>query len=296
MQIFITGGAGYIGRAVSRTLVSAGHSVVGLARSASQLALLRSIGVRAIDGDLGRPEPYRSTAASADAIVHLAAPPGESGRTAVDALLDAARSGRAHAFIYTSVLFVLGETRDGADERTIAANDAYADRAQLERKVLSAAGGRLAPVVIRPGMVYGGGEGGTVSEMFRSATEGVVTYVGSGENRWPLVHRDDVASLFQLVLETNASGIFHATDGLPLRVKEVAELAAATTGATVESVAREEARDTLGRFADALCLDQPVDSTRSRALGWSPAWTSFDRSVEAAFAEFVAESATARDR
>lgn len=297
MHVFITGGAGYIGRAVTRRLTTAGHSVVGLARTTEHESLLHALGAVGIRGDLREPDTYLAAAASADAIVHLAVPSGSdraaASLMALQSLLQAARAGRTSQFVYTSVLFVLGDTPAGADEDTQPAPTVYAERAVFERQVLAAAGQRLTCAVVRPGMVYGGGEGGAVSELFRTAVAGAARYVGDGENRWSLVHRDDVASLFRHVVEKNGAGVFHATDGAPLRVKEVARRAAAATGggSAAESMSRDEARQSLGAFADALCLDQPVDAPRSRALGWAPEWPPFEESAESAFAEFQIETA-----
>lgn len=297
MHVFMTGGAGYVGSAVTRALVAGGHTVSGLARTSNHEHRLRSLGAHAVPGDLGEPDAYETAAASAEAIIHLAAPRGADreavGRVALDTLLRAAGSGRAAHFIYTSVLFVLGETAAGADEATPPSGPLYAERAALEREVLGASGSGLTTAVIRPGMVYGGGEGGTVSELFRTALTGRVQYIGDGRNRWSLVHRDDVASLFRLIVEEKGTGVFHATDGSPLRVHDVADRVAAEVDgcAGVESIPLDQVRPILGPFADALCLDQPVDSARSRALGWSPQWPSFNEGAARAFAEYQAESA-----
>lgn len=89
-------------------------------------------------------------------------------------------------------------------------------------------------------------------------------------------------------MERRAEGIFHAVDGHPLTVREVAESAslAAGAGGRTKSVALEQARAELGTFADALCLDQVADASRARALGWRPKWLAFGSAAEAAFAEW----------
>ncbi len=120
---------------------------------------------------------------------------------AVETLLDAARQAREGTLVYTSGCWVLGNTGDvPADERAPTANAAelVAWRPAHERKVLDAAGDRLATAVIRPGIVYGG-RGGILAGMFESAVEGgAAEFIGDGDNRWSLVHREDLAELYRL--------------------------------------------------------------------------------------------------
>lgn len=300
MRVFITGGTGYVGSAVTSALAGAGHEVLGLARTSDAAKVLESLGAAHVFGRLEEPESFAAAAADCDAVIHLAQASGP-GRAAVDSravrsLLDAGRAGaRPKSFVYTSVLFVLGDTGEGpAPEAPAASPPPYAAaRARIEREVLEGCGGALSCAVIRPGMVYGGGAGGSVSELFRGAFEdGAPAHVGEGRNRWSLVHRDDAAALFRLVAERQAGGIFHAVDGHPLAVREVAESVGRAAGAAgrVKSIALEQARAELGGFADALCLDQAADASRARALGWAPEWPDFVTAAPAAFAEWRRET------
>ncbi|HWS89980.1 MAG TPA: NAD-dependent epimerase/dehydratase family protein [Pyrinomonadaceae bacterium] len=297
MRVFITGGAGYVGSAVTVRLSAAGHEVLGLVRTDERAERLRRLGAEPVLGDIRDPASFIRPAADCDAVVHLAQAQGADraavDAAAVEAFIEAGDgSSRLRAFVYTSVLFVLGDTGAGPAAEAHAATPPpfAAARAQIERRVLESDDGSLVRAVIRPGMVYGGGAGGSVSELFRGAVEeGAATYVGGGRNRWSLVHREDAAELFRLVVERRASGYFHAADGHPLAVREVAESAstAAGAGGRTKSWDLEEARSVLGAFADALCLDQVADASRARALGWAPARPSFD--AAAAFAEWERE-------
>lgn len=299
MRILITGGTGYLGRAVTRELSRAGHEVIGLVRTEEKAELLRRLGATPLPGDIADASRLASAAADSDAVVHLAQATGPErasvDRSAVEALLRASREGKGTRFLlYTSVLFVLGDTGDAPAEESTAANPpSYgAARADVERVVLSREGDGLRCAVARPGMVYGGGEGGSVSELFRGAfEEGAPTYVGGGTNRWSLVHREDVAALYRLIIERRSGGIFHAVDGHPLSVLEVAREVsrAAGAGGAVRSMPLEEARRYLGSFADALCLDQVAGAARARSLGWEPSRLSFKVAAAKAFEEWLKE-------
>jgi nucleoside-diphosphate-sugar epimerase len=238
MNIFLTGATGYLGSAVAAALIRARHDVTALVRSTTSAVRVESYGVVAHRGDLRDPDSYRHAARAADAIVH-AGVEGGGDRMDVDRIFVDAVAGPN--LIYTSTTFLLGNV-DDADESAPASGP----RAEHERIVLAAGG-----AVIRPGMIHGGD-----AWLFTHPI-----YIGDGSNRWPLVHCDDVAELYRLVVESGARGIFHA-------VAEVRR--AADVFPDIEGTPLEEARRELGAFADALALDQNVRAPRSRALGWKP--------------------------
>ena len=187
--------------------------------------------------DLRDPSTYRDDPESADAIVHAAITSGPDRLEVDRAFVETVASPK---LIYTSVMFVLDNV-ENADEST----PAHGFRAETERIVLDAGG-----AVIRPGMIWGG-------DAFLFAHP---LYIDEGMNRWPLVHRDDVASLYRLVVESGARGVFHA----------VAEVMRAADVFPGKGVPLEEARTMLGAFADALALDQDVSALHSSAIGWKP--------------------------
>jgi nucleoside-diphosphate-sugar epimerase len=118
-------------------------------------------------------------------------------------------------------------------------------------------------------MVFGRG-GGFAGDFVRQARErGEIRIVGTGENRWPFVHVDDLADLYVLALAAEAGSLYFASAGPSIPVKEVA--LAAAHGARVESIPLEAARRALGPVAEALVLDQIISSRKAaRELGWSP--------------------------
>jgi nucleoside-diphosphate-sugar epimerase len=130
-------------------------------------------------------------------------------------------------------------------------------------------------MVIRPAVVYGRA-GGIPAMLVQSAREtGAARYIGDGENRWPLVHVEDLAELYVLALEKAKPGsIYMAADGPSYRVREIAEAAsyAADAAGATQAVPLEEARKQYGAaFADALVLDQQISAEKAkRELGWKP--------------------------
>ncbi len=291
MRVLLTGGTGYIGSAVLDALVRAGHQVEALVRNREKAAAVQARGGHPVLGDLSRPETYAGLAAAADGVIHAALDDASRGHAldalALDTLLSPARAKRF--FIYTSGVWVLGPAPTPVDE-TVAVNpvEQSAWRVPHEQRVLAAAGPNLRTLVVRPGIVYGGCRG-IVGDMFKSAANGLVRVIGTGENHWPLVYDRDLGELYVL-LATNptASGVFHANDECDERVND---LVAAITGhvsisPSIRKVPLTEARKKMGVYADALALDQIVRSTRARELGWAPSLHAVSRNAARLFEEW----------
>ncbi len=295
MRVFVTGATGYVGSAVVKAFVDRGHRVTGLARAPEKDAALKALGADPVRGSLPDLPRMQEALADADVLVHCAmdyalGPAGD--RAAIDALLAAARaSGAPRCVIYTSGVWVVGETRSpaGEDAPTDHPAAAVAWRPAHERLVLAAATGPLAAAVIRPGIVWGERRGLMAGFLEAGARGEAAAHVGPGENRWPPVHRDDLAQLYRAVAESGARGVFHGVDGSAPRVKDLAAaLAAAAGGGTTRAIPLEEARKSMGPMADALAMDQVVVSTRAAEVGWKPLRPRFPEAARDAFREWKA--------
>lgn len=279
MDVFLTGATGYIGSAIAEALQKAGHKVTGLARTPEKAKQLEARGIHAVLGDLLRPDSVAAPARAAGGVIHTAntndASSPQADAAAVRAILQALE-GSGKPFVYTSGVWVLGSTGDkpATEETPVNPTPLVAHRPAIEQEVLSAKDRGVRSIVIRPALVYG--RGGSIPAMLvKSAREtGATGYVGDGKNRWPFVDVDDLAQLYVLALEKAPAGsLYNAASGPSYRLAEVAEAASIGGGAKgkTESWPLEEARKTLHAFADALVLDQQIDSAKARKeLGWSP--------------------------
>ena len=274
MKIFLTGVTGYIGSAVASALAAAGHEVVGLARDPKKANGVPK-GVRLVAGDLASIEEQRGEIAACEVYIH-AAMPGDRARELDEMAIHAfTRQHDRRHFIYTSGVWVLGNTGSiPADE--VAPPQPLplvAWRPTHERYVLDEGRDNFATTVIRPGCVYGGRQSLLAGWFSAAERELPLEIVGGGTNHWAMVHLTDVARCYVRAVEKRASGVLHAVDDTRATLRACADAVIAASGKSSEirTTPLLEAREAMGSFADALAVDQFVtsNSTRSR-LGWKP--------------------------
>ncbi len=276
MRVFLTGATGYIGAVVAEYLPMAGHHLIALARSQSEADTLRAAGISPFEGDLSGAAGLRIPA-DAGAVIHTAMDWGPDAaridEAAVRAIL-AALSGTGKPFVYTSGVWVLGDTkgRVAGEMAPLRPPAIVAWRPAVERLVLDSVSEGIRASILRPAMVYGR-TGGFVGAMVKDARDsGVVQVTGDGENHWSFVHVEALADLYVRAVEQQPRGeMFLAADGPAFKVRSVAEAIAGTHSARVEFQPVEEVRSQRGPLADALIMDQRIMSTKAgRMLGWAP--------------------------
>ena len=276
MKVFLTGATGYIGSAVAEQLRASGHELSALARSDGSVAKLSAAGITAVRGDFSDPRSVGSAARAADGVISLATTydPTIDG-PAIDAMLDAL-AGSDKPLIYTSGIWSHGDTGGKVVDETSPPKPAQLVRWRqgVEERVLQGASRGVRSVVIRPAIVYGRGGGIPAGFVESAQKDGAARYVGTGENRWPFVHVDDLADLYALALEKAPPGtLLLAVSGPSYRTKDVAAAASRAAGAAGKTVGwpLEEARGKLGPYADALVFDQQATGRRAEELlGWRP--------------------------
>jgi nucleoside-diphosphate-sugar epimerase len=286
MRVFLTGATGYVGSAVLDALVRAGHHVTALVRNNEKAARVTARGAWPVIGNLAEPASFRVAAEAQDGYIHAALDrtPGRAAvieRLTIETMIALAKRPRTPGasaattrfIIFTSGMWVLGPAAEPIAEDAPANPIALAaHRPVHEEMVLAAAGDRLRTMVVRPGSVYGSGDG-LVGEIFKAASNGLVRVIGDGNNRWPLVYDRDLADLYaRLVANETATGVYHANDEADERVNDIVSAISPylPVRPDVRHVPIDEARSKMGPYAEALALDQVVRGPRARVLGWSP--------------------------
>jgi nucleoside-diphosphate-sugar epimerase len=278
MRVFVTGATGFIGSALVRELLDAGHRVLGLARSDAAAASLAAAGAEVHRGSL---EDFESLAAGARAcggVIHTAfihdfsdyAPAAEKDRRAIQTL-GTTLAGSDRPFIVTSGTLLAQRQGPLATEED-APNPSFPRKSE-EAALAAAARGVRVSLLRLPPSVHGDGDHGFVPALIAIARQkGVSAYVGDGFNRWPAVHRLDAAHLYRLVLEKGSAGAnYHgvADEGVPFR--DIAGVIGRRLNVPVVARSPQEAADHFGWLAHFVGIDCPASSAQTQQrLGWRP--------------------------
>ncbi len=278
MKVFVTGATGYIGSVVCEFFQKAGHQVAGLARTEEKARLLEARGYQAVRGSLSDTAGLRTAAGNADGVIHagmdFAGSAATTDRAAVATLVEAL-AGSGRALVYTSGVWVMGNTKGQlkGEVSALAPPAMVAWRPAVEELVLDSKERGVKGVVLRPGMVFGR-RGGAVAGFFQDArTLGLVRVVGNGENHWSNIHVEDLAELYVRAVTEPAPGeLFIACGGMPQPVGKIARAVAKACGVEgkVEFIPVDAARAQMGPMADCLALDCKAGSTKAaRYFGWT---------------------------
>ncbi len=275
MHVVLTGGTGFIGRALITYLLRAGHRVSVLTRNPATASGNLPAGVRPLAWDDPWPEP-------GDAVIHLAGAtlahwPWSQGRkqtlwnsrvAVTRKLMEkiAAQNPRPAVLVSASGMGFYG---DAGDREVRAGDPPGADflgrlAAAWEKEACAARELGLRVVMLRQGMVLHPG-GGALAAMTRPFRLGLGAVFGSGRQFWPWIHRDDAVELYARALtDSRYDGPLHAVAGEPLTQKEFARaLASAFRRPLLLRVPEKALRLVLGEMADLLLHGQ-------RAVGDAP--------------------------
>ena len=283
MQVLVTGASGHVASAVIPELLSAGHVVIGLARSDGSAAVVQSRGAEVLRGHLGDLDGLSAAARDSDGVIHLAFDHEQQNSGDLEAAvvadlraieaIGAALEGSNKPFVGTNA--TAGMALAGF-EGQLTENDTLpgGPRIDAENTVIALAGRGVRSSVVRlPPAVHSEGRYGFVSGLMQTAqSRGTSGFLGEGENRWPASDTRDVARVYRLALESAAAGTrMHAVAEEGITMRELAETIGRRLGVPAAAVATGQAERHFGYLSAFVGLDNPASSRITRdTLGWAP--------------------------
>lgn len=309
-HVLVTGANGFVGHALCRALLDAGHTVTGLVRRGGQLEKDVNEWID-VSADFTGVDAAWPVALQVDCVVHLAArvhvmreesadPDAAFRATNVDGALRVAQAARRHGvsrFVFVSSVKALAEGDPGrplSEDDTPMPQDAYGRSKLAAEQLLSAYGTQsgLDVVIVRPPLVYGPQVRANFLRLMDAIWKGVPLPLAAVDARRSLVYVDNLAdALMHCAIDPRAAGqCFHVADLASPTVAELARSLAKHLQKTARllpvppALLRLAGRLT-GRSAqvDRLIGALQLDTARIRTtLGWQPPYSTDEGLAETA--------------
>src|ERR1700677_1312408 len=248
MRVFVTGATGFIGSAIVKELIGAGHQVLGMARSEAGAKSLETAGAQTHRGDLEDLESLRSGAAATDAVIHTAfrhdwarfAESCELDKRVIETI-GAALRGSSRPFIVSSGVGV-AQGRAATEDDPPFSSPSLPRLSEVTALALMERGVHAS--VMRLPQVHDTVKQGLVTPLIAVArAKGISAYIGNGHNRWPAAHVSDVARLYLLALEKGSTGArYHAVAEEGVALKDIATAIGRGLNVPVISISQEQAQ------------------------------------------------------
>ncbi len=214
MTVLVTGGGGFLGKAVVKRLLEQGHAVRSFSRGSYPELVEMGVDVR--QGDLADYAAVDDAVNGCDAVIHCAAKAGVSvdylsffgpNVLGTQNVLDACKRRDVPKLVYTSTPSVTfaGEDQDGIDESTPypAKFNAHYPRtkAAAEQLVLQANSPTLSTVALRPHLIWGPGDTQLIPRIIERARARRMRFIGRGQNLIDATYIDNAAHAHVLALQ-----------------------------------------------------------------------------------------------
>ncbi len=246
MQVFVTGGSGFLGRNLVRALVARGDSVRALARSEAAASAVSALGAAPVRGDLFDIVALASGLSGCEVCYHSAATVEEWGpralfqRVNVDgtaALLAAAQKAGVPRFVHvgTEAAFATGGPMAGLDEYTPLPEHPlprYPATKQVAEKLVCAANAPgFTTVICRPRLIWGHDDSSVLPKLLAAVKAGQWAWVDGGHYLTSTCHVHNVVEGLLLAAEKGRGGAaYFLSDGAPVEFRDFFTRLFATQG------------------------------------------------------------------
>lgn len=234
-QAFVTGGSGFVGRALLADLAQRGVACVAPVRRAEAADIVAGLGARPTIGSLLDVAWLTREMAGCSVIFHVAgetralAPDAtlvEANVTATVAVLEAAARAGVPRLVFVSTECVLVGRQpvvDSDETWPLPADhfDGYGrTKAQAERLVLAANSPTLTTIAVRPPWVWGPSDTTVIPQLRLIVAAGMFRWVGGGHHLRSVVHIQNLVEGLWLAAEKGRGGeAYFVTDGEPVELR-----------------------------------------------------------------------------
>ncbi len=227
MEIFITGGTGFLGQRIIHRIEKNGWKMSGLARSGDSSKKLELLNVKPVLGSLEDINQWKRELSGVDVVIHCAAPEGFWGKWGIyqkgivepeEALIRAAEQEGVKRFVFISSETVLQAKKDLIDideTEPYPANShvtcAGKAKMMVEQFILSRES-RMESIIIRPTFIWGKGVP-ALDTFIEKVRSGDFMWVNHGRSLLENVHIDNVAESVALACTKGVDrNIYFVTD------------------------------------------------------------------------------------
>ena len=211
-SVLITGGGGFLGKAIGRMLANKGVRVTSFSRRAHPQ--LQQMGIDQIQGDLSDADAVRRACRGRQVVFHTAAKAGVWGRfedffrtnvIGTRNVISACRETGVQRLVYTSSPSVIfdGSDMEGVDESVPYPSRFHAayprTKAMAEKEIVAAAEERLRTIILRPHLIWGPEDPHFAPRIIARSRR--LRQVGAGNNRVDTIYIDNAADAHLLADE-----------------------------------------------------------------------------------------------
>lgn len=242
--VLVTGGSGFVGRNLIRALTARGDKVLALARSASALETVQSLGAIPVLADLLTVSANQLR--GCETVFHAAAVVDEWGPrewfeavnvTGTRHLLEVAKAAGIRCFVHvgTEAVFAEGPPLVGLDETRLIPDSPLprypATKAAAEKLVRAANSVQMRTVVIRPRLIWGADDTSVLPKLVQAVEKGQFAWIDGGHYLTSTCHVRNVVEGALLAAEKGCGGeAYFLTDGTPVEFRDFMTSLFATRG------------------------------------------------------------------
>lgn len=240
MKAFITGGGGFLGKAIIKQLIDKGYQVSSYSRAS--YPELDKLGIKHIQGDLNQYDKLVQAMSGHDIVFHVAAKAGIWGQytdfynanvIGTENILKACKELNIKKLVYTSTPSVIynGKGIEGANESIPYPKEFEAHypktKAIAEKKVLEANSASLSTVALRPHLIWGPEDHHFLPRLVKRAREGKLRLIGNKRQLVDCIYIDNAAKAHILAAEKLdsdsdiAGKAYFITQGKPIFIDEL---------------------------------------------------------------------------